>query len=103
MSVPLDLARTLAVILDEGTLDAAARRLHLTPSAVTQRVRALDDRLGRVLLVRNKPVRATAHGRPIVRPASPLALLEHESLPLIGAHAAAPAVLPPAVHAHSPA
>ena len=35
MEIPLDLARTLAVVIDEGTFDAAARRLRLTPSAVS--------------------------------------------------------------------
>ena len=32
MEIPLDLARTLAVVIDEGTFDAAARRLRITPS-----------------------------------------------------------------------
>ena len=57
MQIPLDLARTLAVVIDEGSLDAAARRLHLTPSAVSQRVKSLEQQLGRVLLVRSKPAR----------------------------------------------
>ena len=62
MRIPLDLAETLAVIVDEGTMDAAAHRLHLTPSAVSQRLKALERQLGRVLLVRTKPARATEAG-----------------------------------------
>ncbi|HMQ38382.1 MAG TPA: LysR family transcriptional regulator, partial [Micropruina sp.] len=42
MRIPLDQVETLAAIVDEGTLDAAAARLHLTPSAVSQRLKALE-------------------------------------------------------------
>jgi LysR family transcriptional regulator (chromosome initiation inhibitor) len=101
MSIPLDLARTLAVVVDEGTLDAAARRLRITPSAVSQRVRALEDRLGRVVLVRTKPVRATEAGKAIVRLARQLDLLEHEALGDIGGDEAATPVVPLAVNADS--
>ncbi len=74
------LAATLATVVEEGTMDAAARRLNLTPSAVSQRVRALETRLGRVLLIRSKPVRATESGASIVRLARQVALIEHETL-----------------------
>lgn len=101
MSLPLDLVRTLAVVVDEGTLDAAARRLHLTPSAVSQRLRALEDRLGRVVLVRSKPVRATEAGAVVVRLARQLALVEHDALAALGADGQGAAVLPLAVNADS--
>ncbi|MBM7831908.1 LysR family transcriptional regulator (chromosome initiation inhibitor) [Agromyces cerinus] len=84
MEIPLDLARTLAVVIDEGTFDAAARRLRITPSAVSQRVKALEQQLGRVLVVRSKPVRATEAGAPIVRLARQVALLEHDALAEFG-------------------
>ncbi|MFC9560812.1 LysR family transcriptional regulator ArgP [Agromyces sp. NPDC056965] len=84
MEIPLDLARTLAVVIDEGTFDAAARRLRITPSAVSQRVKALEQQLGRVLVVRSKPVRATDAGAPIVRLARQVALLEHDALAEFG-------------------
>ena len=102
MDIPLDLARTLAVVVDEGTLDAAARRLHITPSAVSQRVRALEDRLGRVLLVRSKPVRPTNAGEAVVRLARQLALIEHDAVVEIGAdEGVGTAVVPLAVNADS--
>lgn len=50
---------TLVVIAEEGTFDAAARRLHITPSAVSQRIRALERAAGQVLVRRTTPCTAT--------------------------------------------
>ncbi|MET0811741.1 MAG: LysR family transcriptional regulator, partial [Microbacterium sp.] len=85
MRIPLELAETLAAVVDEGTLDAAARRLHVTPSAVSQRIRALEELLGRVVLVRSKPARPTEAGAAVVRLARQVALLEHDTLGELGA------------------
>lgn len=85
MRIPFELAETLAVVVDEGTLDAAARRLHVTPSAVSQRIKALEEQLGRLVLVRSKPVRATEAGASVIRLARQLALLEHDALAELGA------------------
>ena len=62
MRIPFELAETVAAVVDEGTLDAAARRLHITPSAVSQRIKALEEQLGRVVLVRSKPARLDRGG-----------------------------------------
>ncbi|MBB5359039.1 DNA-binding transcriptional LysR family regulator [Rhodanobacter sp. ANJX3] len=51
-----------AAVLAEGSFDAAARRLSLTPSAISQRIKALEDRLGQVLILRRLPCRATPAG-----------------------------------------
>ena len=103
MRISLELAETLAAIVDEGTLDAAAARLHLTPSAVSQRLKALEVQLGRVLLVRSKPVRPTEAGHAVVRMARQLALLEHDLLLDVGADdpAGTPMSVPLAVNADS--
>ena len=85
MAIPLELARTLAVVVAEGTIEAAARSLHLTPSAVSQRVRALEEQVGRVLLIRSKPMRPTEPGAAIVRLGRQLDLLEREALGELGA------------------
>lgn len=85
MRIPFDLAETVAVVIDEGTLDAAARRLHITPSAVSQRIKSLEEMLGRTVLVRAKPARLTDAGIEIVRLARQAALLEHDTLERLGA------------------
>jgi len=87
MRIPIELAETVAAVVDEGTLDAAARRLHLTPSAVSQRIKALEEQLGRVVLVRSKPVRPTEAGAAVVRLARQVALLEHDIVVELGSDA----------------
>ncbi|AOR36319.1 transcriptional regulator ArgP [Streptomyces fodineus] len=77
--LPLDQVRTLLAVVDEGTFDAAAAALHVTPSAVSQRVKALEQRTGRVLLQRTKPVRPTESGAVLVRYARQLARLERDA------------------------
>ena len=52
--IPSELVETLSTVVKEGTFDAAARTLHVTPSAVSQRIKALEQRVGRVLVVRSK-------------------------------------------------
>ena len=59
----MDLTRTLAAVVASGSLDAAAAELQVTPSAVSQRLKTLESQLGRVLLVRSKPVQPTAAGQ----------------------------------------
>ena len=79
MRFPRDLLETLAVVAESGTFDAAAQRLHVTPSAVSQRIKVLEQQLGRVLVVRSKPVRPTESGEALVRLARQLSLLEHDA------------------------
>ena len=91
---------TLLAVVEEGTLDAAARRLRVTPSAVSQRLKAFEQQLGRVLVVRGKPARATAPGEELVRLARQLALLEHEADQALGG-GEGPTTIPIAVNADS--
>src|SRR3954467_15052872 len=73
----LDLAqlRALDATVRGGTLEAAARALHVTPSAISQRLRALEVATGRVLLVRTRPVQVTESGRAVLRLARQVDLL----------------------------
>lgn len=72
--------RTLAVAVRAGTFEAAARELSITPSAVSQRVKALESRIGRVLLLRSKPVVPTEAGHVLIRLATQTELLERDAL-----------------------
>jgi LysR family transcriptional regulator (chromosome initiation inhibitor) len=82
--LPLDQVRTLLTVADEGTFDAAAAVLHVTPSAVSQRVKALEQRAGSVLVTRTKPVRLTDSGQVVVRFARRLAALERDTRAELG-------------------
>jgi LysR family transcriptional regulator, chromosome initiation inhibitor len=75
-----DQLAALAAVIEFGSFDAAAERLHITPSAVSQRIKALEQRVGQVLVVREKPCRATTAGAPLVRLAAQTAMLESEAL-----------------------
>jgi LysR family transcriptional regulator (chromosome initiation inhibitor) len=95
--------RALQATVSAGTLDGAARALHVTPSAISQRLKALETATGRVLLVRSKPVRVTPSGEALLRLARQIDLLtadaarelETEEQPL------RPVTLPIAVNADS--
>jgi LysR family transcriptional regulator (chromosome initiation inhibitor) len=76
---PSEQLLTFATVLSEGTLDAAARMLHITPSAVSQRLKALEQSAGRVLLQRSNPVQATEAGEVVLRLARQLAQLEADA------------------------
>jgi len=82
--LPLDQIRTLLAAVDEGTFDAAAQVLHVTPSAVSQRVKALEQRIGRVLLARTKPLTLTESGEVLVRYARQFARLEADAAAELG-------------------
>jgi len=73
-----------AAVLGEGSFELAARKLSVTPSAVSQRIKLLEDRLGQVLIQRSTPCRATAAGRRLLRHAEQVALLESEVLSELG-------------------
>jgi LysR family transcriptional regulator (chromosome initiation inhibitor) len=66
----------LAAVVGEGSFERAARVLHVTPSAVSQRIRQLEERVGAVLVQRGAPCRATPAGGPLLRHAERVALLE---------------------------
>ena len=67
MDVELAHLRVLRAVISEGTFEAAARVLHVTPSALSQRIKALENAAGRVLLIRTKPVRMTPSGEAMLR------------------------------------
>lgn len=83
---------TLAAIVREGSFERAGRALHITTSAVSQRIKLLEERLGTVLIARGQPCTATEVGRLLCRHVERVGMLEHdlrEALPLLAGSAAA--------------
>lgn len=80
--------RAVSAVIQCGSFERAAALLHVTPSAVSQRVKTLEERLGTVLVVRGAPCRATETGEWLCRHMEQVGLLEqalHERLPGLGA------------------
>lgn len=65
----------LAAIVEEGGFERAARRLSITQSAVSQRLRSLEAAVGTVLVVRTRPLRPTAAGQLLLKHTKQLRLL----------------------------
>jgi DNA-binding transcriptional LysR family regulator len=73
-SLSLDQLRTLQTVVETGGFTAAARRLHLSQSAVSTQVQELEDRLGVRLVERlGKKAYATAAGREVIERARRIA------------------------------
>jgi LysR family transcriptional regulator, chromosome initiation inhibitor len=89
----------LVAIAEHGSFEAAARELHITPSAVSQRIRALEAMAGQVLVSRGAPCRPTPHGERLVRLGRQTRLLYDEASAALGAVTAVE--LPVAVNADS--
>ncbi len=61
------LLEALAVVVQEGGFDKAARRLRLTQSAISQRIKQLEEQIGHVVIARSNPPQATKIGQKIVK------------------------------------
>src|SRR6478735_1270646 len=99
--VDADQLAALSAVVEFGSFDAAAQHLHVTPSAISQRIKSLEQRVGQVLVLREKPCVATAAGTPLLRLAAQTALLEAEALAEMGGGSAARPRIALAVNADS--
>lgn len=67
----------LATVHRRGSFELAAASLGVTPSAISQRIKALEERLGSLLIRRGQPCVATDTGLRLIRHFDEVALLEH--------------------------
>src|SRR3954470_4054408 len=66
----------LCAVVRHGSLERAARALNVTPSAVSQRVKLLEERVGTVLVKRGTPCVATPSGALLCRHTERVQILE---------------------------
>jgi hypothetical protein len=100
----VDQLHTLVVVIEEGTFEAAARRLRLTASAVSQRIKAMEQAAGQILLQRVNPVVPTEAGAVVLRYGRQMELLASDAARDLGGIAGADGEwvsLPIAVNADS--
>jgi len=94
----------VAAVAREGSFEKAAVVLGVTPSAVSQRIKGLEERLGAVLLTRGTPCRPTEIGAKLCAHVEQVRLLESEvvaDLPRFPSQEAGPPSLRIAVNADS--
>jgi LysR family transcriptional regulator (chromosome initiation inhibitor) len=94
----------LAAVVREGSFERAARALHVTPSAISQRIRQLEERVGCALVVRDQPCRPTDTGRRLCQHVDRVRLLEQDlqdALPGLDPQGLVRVSLPVAVNADS--
>ncbi len=102
MSLDYTSLRALAAVTRTGSFDAAAAELGVTASAVSQRIKALEEQMGAILVVRAQPCTATEAGTRLVRHVDEVRLLEHRLADdLAAALPAQPATVRIAVNADS--
>lgn len=72
--------RAVSAVVQTGSFEKAAGMLNVTPSAVSQRVKQLEERLGIVLIARGNPCTATEKGAWLCRHMENVGMLEGELL-----------------------
>ncbi|MFN3578383.1 MAG: LysR family transcriptional regulator ArgP [Tabrizicola sp.] len=97
---PAQLA-ALAAVHRRGSFEMAAAELHVTPSAVSQRIKALEERAGALLIRRGQPCRATEAGLRLIRHHDEIALLEQTLAEDLPGLSSGPSTLRIAVNADS--
>lgn len=75
-----DHVKALAAVVDEGTVEGGAFVVGVTPSAMSQRIRTLESRLGQVLIRRTNPITVTEAGEAVLKYAREIELLESETM-----------------------
>lgn len=81
------LVQAFAAVASEGGFEKAAGVLHLTQSAVSQRIKLLEEQMGCVLLVRASPPRPTRPGKALLRHYRQVKRLEEDLGPGLGRNA----------------
>jgi LysR family transcriptional regulator (chromosome initiation inhibitor) len=78
INLDYDALAVLIAVCRTGSFEAAARSLNVTSSAVSQRIKQLEEKVGAVLVVRGRPCVATAEGMLLVEHGEQVALMQHE-------------------------
>ena len=84
MDLDYDSLFVLSAVLRTGSFDGAAKQLNVTQSAVSQRIKQLEERVGALLVVRGRPCVATEDGLLLCEHVEQVMLLQHELMRRMG-------------------
>jgi LysR family transcriptional regulator (chromosome initiation inhibitor) len=87
MNIDYKLLKALNVIVQKQSFERAANHLHISQSAISQRIKLLEEFIGHPVLIRGKPITTTPIGNQLLSHYKQVELLEQELLPKIVADA----------------
>jgi len=80
-NVDYKLLQALATVIEEQSFERAANALFITQSAVSQRIKQLEQNVAQPVLIRTQPLRATEVGKKLIKHYHQVMQLEAELLP----------------------
>lgn len=78
MDYDYDSLVVLAAVVRTGSFESAAHSLNVTQSAVSQRIKQLEEKVGSILIQRGRPCVATDDGLLLCQHVEQVSLLQHE-------------------------
>jgi LysR family transcriptional regulator, chromosome initiation inhibitor len=77
----------LVAVIREGSFDGAARATHVTASAISQRIKQLEEAVGGLVVVRSSPCQPTSLGEALYRHGLQIEMLDKDLLATIAPEA----------------
>jgi len=81
MKLDYKLLDALAKVVELQSFDLAAKHLYITQSAISQRIKNLEETIGQPVLIRTQPIKVTPAGEKLLSHHSMVQQLENEMLP----------------------
>lgn len=100
-NIDYKLLKALDAVVFEQSFERAAKRLHITQSAVSQRIKLLESQLGQPLLIRGQPLRPNTLGRQLLGHYQRVLQLEAELTNQLNTNGLQTQAMPIAVNADS--
>ncbi len=92
MGIDYKLLRALSSVINKQSFESAALELNISQSAVSQRIKLLEEFVGHPVLIRSKPIELTEIGQLLINHYKQVELLERELMPSIKAESSLSAV-----------
>lgn len=77
------LLAALAEVIEQQSFELAAEKLFISQSAISQRIKALEEQVGQPVLIRNQPIIVTPAGEKLLSHFYKVKQLEHELVPIL--------------------